>query len=235
MILEIRNLHAGYGKIKVLRDVSMEVAAGEIVSIVGPNGAGKSTVLRSIAGVIRPMSGSIRYDGDEISTLKITEIVRKGLAFVPQGRSVFPSLTVEENLEMGAFIRTDTAEIKRDMDGIYQRFPILRERKKQPAVLMSGGEQQMLSLGRALILNPRILLLDEPTLGLAPMVCKEIFSKISEINKEKTTVMIVEQNAFGALQICHRGYVLELGRNRMMDSGENLLNNEQVKKLYLGA
>ncbi len=235
MILEVKNLHAGYGKIKVLRDVSFQVGHSEIVAIIGPNGAGKSTVLKCIAGVIRPEAGSIFYEGEEIKKLKITEIVKRGISFVPQGRTVFPSLSVQENLEMGAYVRKDKTKIKEDLQIIYERFPILRERKGQLAVTLSGGEQQMLSMGRALILNPEILLLDEPTLGLAPLVCKEIFSKLVEINRDGKTIIIVEQNAYAALQICHRGYVLELGRNKMMDTGTNLLNNDEVKRLYLGA
>ena len=234
MILELRNLHAGYGRIKVLRDISIHVDTSEIICIIGPNGAGKSTVLRAISGVLKPMAGNIRFHGMEIGSLRPDEIVRKGICFVPQGRSVFPSLTVEENLEMGAFIRNDNAQVRRDIVEIYRRFPILEKRKKQNSATLSGGEQQLLVMGRALILHPKLLLLDEPTLGLAPRFHQLIFKEILEINREGTPIILVEQNAYGALQISHRGYVLELGRNKMTDTGENLLNNEGVIKLYLG-
>ncbi|MBW1863810.1 MAG: ABC transporter ATP-binding protein [Deltaproteobacteria bacterium] len=234
MILELRNLHAGYGRIKVLRDISIYVDTSEIICIIGPNGAGKSTVLRAISGVLKPMAGNIRFHGMEIGNLRPDEVVRKGICFVPQGRSVFPSLTVEENLEMGAFIRNDKAQVRRDIVEIYRRFPILEKRKKQNSATLSGGEQQLLVMGRALILHPKLLLLDEPTLGLAPRFHQLIFKEILEINREGTPIILVEQNAYGALQISHRGYVLELGRNKMTDTGENLLNNEGVIKLYLG-
>ena len=234
MILEINNLHAGYGRIKVLRDVSMQLGDSEIICIIGPNGAGKSTVLRAICGILKPMSGNIKFKGQDIGGQRPDEVVRKGICFVPQGRSVFPSLTVEENLEIGAFIRDDKAEVKKDMAEIYNRFPILKERRKQNSATLSGGEQQLLVIGRALILHPRLLLLDEPTLGLAPLFRKMIFEKIMEINREGTPTILVEQNAYGALQISHRGYALELGRNRLTDSGQNLLENQEVVRLYMG-
>jgi len=234
MILELKNLHAGYGRIKVLRDISINVGTSEIVCIIGPNGAGKSTVLRTISGVLKPMSGSIKFQGAEIGGLRAHEIVRIGICFVPQGRSVFPSLTVEENLEMGAFIRDDNVQIKRDIAEIYHRFPILEERRRQNAATLSGGEQQLLVIGRALILHPKLLLLDEPTLGLAPLFRQMLLKKILEVNTEGTPITLVEQNAYGALQISHRGYVLELGRNKMTDTGENLLKNQEVIRLYLG-
>jgi ABC-type branched-subunit amino acid transport system ATPase component len=234
MILEINNLHAGYGRIKVLRDVSIQLDASEIVCIIGPNGAGKSTVLRSICGILKPMSGTIKFQGRDIGGLRPDEVVKTGICFVPQGRSVFPSLTVEENLEMGAFIRNDKAEVKKDIADIYNRFPILEERRKQNSATLSGGEQQLLVIGRALILHPKLLLLDEPTLGLAPMFRQMIFEKIMEINREGTPVILVEQNAYGALQISHRGYVLELGRNKMADTGQKLLENQDVVRLYMG-
>ncbi|UCD82909.1 MAG: ABC transporter ATP-binding protein [Desulfobacterales bacterium] len=233
-MLEINRLHAGYGRIKVLRNVSLQVDASEIICIIGPNGAGKSTVLRSISGILNPMSGTIKFLGQDIGGRRPDEVVKSGICFVPQGRSVFPSLTVEENLEMGAFIRDDKAEVKKDIAEIYQRFPILAERRKQNAATLSGGEQQLLVIGRALILHPKLLLLDEPTLGLAPMFRQMIFEKIMEINREGTPVILVEQNAYGALQISHRGYVLELGRNKMTDSGQNLLENQDVVRLYMG-
>ena len=234
MILEINNLHAGYGRIKVLRDVSIQLDASEIVCIIGPNGAGKSTVLRSICGILKPMSGTIKFQGRDIGGLRPDEVVKTGICFVPQGRSVFPSLTVEENLEMGAFIRDDKAEVKKDIADIYNRFPILEERRKQNSATLSGGEQQLLVIGRALILHPKLLLLDEPTLGLAPMFRQMIFEKIMEINREGPPVILVEQNAYGALQISHRGYVLELGRNKMADTGQKLLENQDVVRLYMG-
>jgi branched-chain amino acid transport system ATP-binding protein len=234
MILEINKLNAGYGRIKVLRDVSIQLDASEIICIIGPNGAGKSTVLRSICGILKPMSGTIKFQGQDIGGRRPDQVVKTGICFVPQGRSVFSSLTVEENLEMGAFIRDDKAEVKKDIAEIYKRFPILAERRKQSAATLSGGEQQLLVIGRALILHPKLLLLDEPTLGLAPMFRQMIFEKIMEINKEGTPVILVEQNAYGALQISHRGYVLELGRNKMTDSGQNLLENQDVVRLYMG-
>lgn len=234
MILEINNLHAGYGRIKVLRDVSMQLGDSEIVCIIGPNGAGKSTVLRAICGILKPMSGNIKFKGQDIGGRRPDEVVRKGICFVPQGRSVFPSLTVEENLEIGAFVRDDKAEVKKDMAEIYNRFPILKERRKQNSATLSGGEQQLLVIGRALILHPKLLLLDEPTLGLAPLFRQMIFEKIMQINREGTPTILVEQNAYGALQISHRGYVLELGRNRLTDSGQNLLENQEVVRLYMG-
>jgi len=234
MILELNHLDAGYGKIKVLRDVSINIDTSETVCIIGPNGAGKSTVLRAISGILKPMSGDIKFNGKEIGGLRPDEIVRKGICLVPQGRSVFPSLTVEENLEIGAYTRNDKAQIKRDMEEICRRFPILEKRRKQNSATLSGGEQQLLVIGRALILHPKLLLLDEPTLGLAPLFHQMIFKKILEINGEGTPVVLVEQNAYGALQISHRGYVLELGRNRMTDTGKNLLENQEVIKLYLG-
>jgi branched-chain amino acid transport system ATP-binding protein len=234
MILEISKLHAGYGRIKVLRDVSIQLDASEIICIIGPNGAGKSTVLRSISGILSPLSGTIRFEGQDIGGRRPDEIVKTGICFVPQGRSVFPSLTVEENLDMGAFIRTDKTGVKKDIAGIYRRFPILEERRKQNSATLSGGEQQLLVIGRALILHPRLLLLDEPTLGLAPLFRQMIFEKILEINNDGTPLVLVEQNAFGALQISHRGYVLELGRNKMTDTGQNLLENQDVVRLYMG-
>jgi branched-chain amino acid transport system ATP-binding protein len=234
MILEINKLHAGYGRIKVLRDVSIQLDASEIICIIGPNGAGKSTVLRSISGILKPMSGSVKFQGIEIGGQRPDEVVKTGICFVPQGRSVFSSLTVEENLEMGAFIRDDKAEVKKDIAEIYNRFPILGKRRKQNAATLSGGEQQLLVIARALILHPKLLLLDEPTLGLAPLFRQMIFEKILEINREGTPVVLVEQNAYGALQISHRGYVLELGRNKMTDSGQNLLDNQDVIRLYMG-
>ena len=234
MILEINKLHAGYGRIKVLRDVSIHLDTSEIICIIGPNGAGKSTVLRSISGILKPMSGTIKFQGQDIGGQRPDMVVKTGICFVPQGRSVFPSLTVEENLEMGAFIRDDKAEVKNDIAEIYNRFPILAERRKQNAATLSGGEQQLLVIGRALILHPKLLLLDEPTLGLAPMFRQMIFKKIMEINREGTPVILVEQNAYGALQISHRGYVLELGRNKMADTGQSLLENQDVVRLYMG-
>jgi len=234
MILELNHLDAGYGKIKVLRDVSINIDTSETVCIIGPNGAGKSTVLRAISGILKPMSGDIKFNGKEIGGLRPDEIVRKGICLVPQGRSVFPSLTVEENLEIGAYTRNDKTQIKRDMVEICRRFPILEKRRKQNSATLSGGEQQLLVIGRALILHPKLLLLDEPTLGLAPLFHQMIFKNILEINKEGTPVVLVEQNAYGALQISNRGYVLELGRNRMTDTGKNLLENQEVIKLYLG-
>jgi branched-chain amino acid transport system ATP-binding protein len=231
-MLKIENIHTAYGPIKAITGITMEVRKGEIVSLIGSNGAGKSTCLMTISGILRPSSGSILRGGKDISGLAPHKIVARGISQVPEGRRIFPRLTVLENLQMGAFLeRGDfTASIER----IYKLFPILEERKKQYGGTLSGGEQQMLAIGRALMANPDILLLDEPSLGLAPIMVSKIFKTIREINSEGVTVLLVEQNARAALKLSHRGYVLENGSLTLAGSSAELLSNENVKHAYLG-
>jgi len=231
-MLKITGLDAGYGKIKILHKVGIEINDGEIVSIIGPNGAGKSTLLKSIFGLVGHRKGKIIFKGKDLSKTSTSNIVRKGICYVPQGRSVFPSLTVKENLEMGAITRL--SGVKKRLNEIFDKFPLLKQRKNQKAGLLSGGEQQMLALGRALMLNPRLLLLDEPSLGLSPMIKQQIFEKILEINKEGISVLIVEQNARMSLNMSDRAYVLETGRNKLEGKGKDLLKDKRVQKLYLG-
>ena len=233
-ILQIEGLSSGYGNNKVLDDVSLHVHEGEIVTIIGPNGAGKSTVFKSIVGFCRIMGGKIRFRGEEITRIRADKALQKGLAYVPQGRSVFPHMTVLENLEMGAFLERDAARLSAGLEKVFALFPLLKERHHQKAGTMSGGEQQMLAIGRGLMMNPDLILLDEPSLGLAPKFVGFIFEKIAELNSIGTTLVIVEQNAAKALSIADRGYVLELGCNRYTDTGPGLLANEEVKRLYLG-
>ena len=231
-MLEIKDLYASYGKLEILKGVNMKVKKGEIVALIGPNGAGKSTVLKSVFGIVPKRKGIVIFKGENIIKRKPNEIVSKGISFVPQGRIVFPSLTVLENLEMGAYIRKD--DYSKDLEHVFSLFPILKERKKQKASLLSGGQQQMVALGRALMLNPELILLDEPSLGLDPKTMNLIFEKIKEINKQGTTLLIVEQNAHKVLQIADRGYVLDLGKERLEGKGKDLLKDKRVQKLYLG-
>jgi len=234
-MLELQNVQTFYGNIQALKSVSMEIAEGEIVTLIGANGAGKSTTLMSICGVVPPRSGEIRFQGQPIHGMAPNAIVSLGISQVPEGRRIFPYLTVIENLDMGAFLRDDKAEIKSDLDYIFELFPILAERRHQAGGTLSGGEQQMLAISRALMARPRLLLLDEPSLGLAPLVVKRIFEIVKKINTEnKTTVFLVEQNANLALKTAHRGYVMENGRIIMSDAASNLLTNEDVRKAYLG-
>ncbi len=233
-ILQIEGLSSGYGNNKVLDDVSLHVHEGEIVTIIGPNGAGKSTVFKSIVGFCRIMGGKIRFRGEDITRVRADKALQKGLAYVPQGRIVFPHMTVLENLEMGAFLERDAARLSAGLEKVFALFPLLKERHHQKAGTMSGGEQQMLAIGRGLMMNPDLILLDEPSLGLAPKFVGFIFEKIAELNSIGTTLVIVEQNAAKALSIADRGYVLELGCNRYTDTGPGLLANEEVKRLYLG-
>lgn len=232
-MLIIENLSVHYGVIQAVRDVSFKVEQGEIVSLIGANGAGKSTILRTISGLNRPSNGTITYEGQQIQTMLPQKIVASGLCQVPEGRHVFSGLTVQENLEMGAFLRKDS-ELKQEYDMIFERFPILKERKNQDASTLSGGEQQMLAIGRALMSKPKLLLLDEPSMGLAPIFIQEIFKIIKEINKQGTTVLLIEQNAKMALSIADRGYVLETGEVVFSGIGKELLDSEEVKKAYLG-
>jgi branched-chain amino acid transport system ATP-binding protein len=234
-MLELKNVQTFYGSIRALKDVSIEVSTGEIITLIGANGAGKTTTLMSISGIVPPRLGEILFQGRPIHALNPDRIVALGICQVPEGRRIFPLLTVTENLDMGAYLRRDTGGIKQDMDYIFELFPILAERREQAGGTLSGGEQQMLAISRALMARPRLLLLDESSLGLAPLVVRQIFEIIRKINAEnQTTIFLVEQNANLALQVAHRGYVMENGRITLADSAANLLNNEAVRKAYLG-
>lgn len=233
-MLEVENVHVYYGNIHALKGVSLTVEEGEIVTLIGANGAGKSTTLFTISGLLKPREGAVRLDGEDLSVYPAHEIVAKGVCQVPEGRRVFTRLTVQENLEMGAFARADRDGIKQDLERAFTLFPRLKERRNQVGGTLSGGEQQMLSTARALMSHPRLLLLDEPSMGLAPMLVESIFETIQEINREGTTVLLVEQNAQIALQIAHRGYVLETGEVALSDTAANLRQNEMVQKVYLG-
>jgi branched-chain amino acid transport system ATP-binding protein len=233
-LLEIQDLHAAYGPIEVLKNISLDVREGEIVTIIGANGAGKTTTLMCISGVNRARRGRISFGGREIQALPAHEIVKLGLCQSPEGRKVFPRLTVLENLEMGAYTRRDKAGIQADMERAFHLFPILKERRQQLGGTLSGGEQQMLAVARALMGKPKLLLLDEPSLGLAPMIVVKIFDVIRELNKEGMSVLLVEQNARMALKLAHRGYVIETGSITMSDTGEALLANPKVQDAYLG-
>jgi branched-chain amino acid transport system ATP-binding protein len=234
-MLKLSNIHTYYGNIHALKGIDIEVAEGEVISLIGANGAGKSTTLMTTSGIVPAKKGTIEFNGEDITYLSPDEIVKKGICQVPEGRRIFPYLTVAENLDMGAFLRNDNEKIKQDLAYVYELFPILANRRNQAGGTLSGGEQQMLAISRALMSRPKVLLLDEPSLGLAPIVVKQIFSIIEKINLEsRTTIFIVEQNANLALKAAHRGYVMETGRITMTDTGENLLANEDVKKAYLG-
>jgi branched-chain amino acid transport system ATP-binding protein len=234
-MLNVRNIHSYYGKIYALKDVSIEVPAGEIVTLIGANGAGKSTTLMSVSGIIPPKSGHIIFDSVDITGMPPEKITALGISQVPEGRRIFPHLTVSENLDMGAFLRTDADGIKADMEYVFGLFPILSKRRHQQGGTLSGGEQQMLAISRALMARPKLLLLDEPSLGLAPIVVRQIFDIIKKINSEhKTTIFLVEQNANLALKVANRGYVMENGAISMADTSASLLANENVKRAYLG-
>lgn len=233
-MLTIKNLSVHYGMIQAVKDVSFQVNQGEIVSLVGANGAGKTSILRTISGLVRPSEGSITFKGQEITKAAPQKIVGSGLCQVPEGRHIFPGMTVLENLELGAFLQKNSAENRERMKSIFARFPILEERKKQDAATLSGGEQQMLAMGRALMSQPDLLLLDEPSMGLAPIFIREIFDIIQEIQKQGTTVLLIEQNANMALAIADRGYVLETGRIVLEGTGRELLESDEVQKAYLG-
>ncbi len=233
-LLAVDGVHTYYGNIHALKGVSLEVQAGEIVTLIGSNGAGKSTMLNTVSGILRCREGRIFFTGCPIDRLPPHVIVRKGLSQVPEGRKIFSRLTVLENLEMGAFLQRDRRRIQQDVEGVFDLFPRLRERGSQIAGTLSGGEQQMLAIGRALMARPRLLLLDEPSMGLAPVLVEVIFDTVERINREGTTVLLVEQNAQMAFQIAPRGYVLQTGRIVLHDSTANLKENDMVKKLYLG-
>jgi branched-chain amino acid transport system ATP-binding protein len=233
-ILEVGDIHTYYGSIHALKGVSLKVHEGEVVTLLGANGAGKTTTLRSINGLNRPRQGSIRFDGRDITTVPAHEIVRRGIAQSPEGRRLFPRMSVTENLEMGAFQRRDRSDIRDDMERVFELFPRLQERRNQKAGTMSGGEQQMCAIGRALMARPKLLLLDEPSLGLAPIFVERIFDIIRQINEQGTSILLVEQNALMALDAADRGYVLETGRIVLADDAASLKTNEEVRKTYLG-
>lgn len=232
--LEVHDVHTYYGNIHALKGISLNVEKGEIVTLIGGNGAGKTTTLRTICGLLKPRLGKVILDGEDLADFKTHQIVYKGVAMVPEGRGVFARLTVEENLDLGAYSRNDRATYALDLERVFGLFPRLKERRKQVAGTLSGGEQQMLAIGRALMAHPRILLLDEPSMGLAPILVEGIFDTIKDINREGTTILLVEQNALMALSIASRGYVLQTGQIVLQDSAENLQANEMVQKAYLG-
>jgi branched-chain amino acid transport system ATP-binding protein len=234
MLLDVEDVHAYYGNIHALKGLNLHVQEGEIVSLIGGNGAGKTTTLRVISGLLRPRQGRVCFRGEDLSRYRAHDLVAKGIAMVPEGRGVFAKLTVTENLEMGAYFRNDKAGIAADVERAYTLFPRLRERRKQLAGTMSGGEQQMLAIARGLMANPRLLLLDEPSMGLAPLLVETIFQTIEEINRTGTTILLVEQNAHMALQIAHRGYVLQTGEIVLSDTAAELQKNPMVQKAYLG-
>ena len=234
MILQVEDIHTFYGSIEALKGISIEVKEGEVVTLIGSNGAGKSTTLRSISGLNAPKTGKIIYDGNEIQGTPAHEVAALGIAQAPEGRRIFPRLTVGENLDMGAFLRTNRQEITRDRERVFELFPRLKERENQKGGTMSGGEQQMLAMGRAMMANPKMLLLDEPSLGLAPVVVDRIYETIRTINQQGVTILLVEQNANYALDVSARGYVLETGKVALTDQSSALRSNEEVQKAYLG-
>ncbi|MFD1672111.1 ABC transporter ATP-binding protein [Agrilactobacillus yilanensis] len=234
MLLQVKDLSVNYGVIQAVKGINFEVNEGEIVSLIGANGAGKSTTLHAISGLIRPKAGKILYNDREIQKESSQKIVSGGISQVPEGRHIFPGLSVMENLQMGAFLRKDRDKVKKDYANIFERFPVLEERKNQDAATLSGGEQQMLAMGRALMAAPKLLLLDEPSMGLAPIFINEIFDIIEEIKRNGTTVLLIEQNAAKALSIADRGYVLSVGKIVLSGTGAELLSNDAVQKAYLG-
>jgi branched-chain amino acid transport system ATP-binding protein len=234
LLLKVENLNVYYGAIHALKGISLEVNEGEIVTLIGANGAGKSTTLKTISGLLRPQSGTITYQGQNINGLPAQAIVKMGISQVPEGRRIFPNLTVRENLELGAYLHRDREGINKSIQEVFRRFPRLKERQKQLAGTLSGGEQQMLAIGRALMSRPKLMLLDEPSMGLAPILVQEIFNIIREINEQGTTILLVEQNANIALSVAHRGYVLETGRITLTGNAADLASSEAIKKAYLG-
>ena len=233
-MLEVRGLECRYGKVSVLKGVSLEVRQGELVSLIGANGAGKTTTLRAISGLVPPVGGHIVFEGADITRMPARRILAMGIAHCPEGRRVFPYMTVQENLEMGCYLRSDRARVAEDMDRILSRFPVLAERRSQPAGTLSGGEQQMLAIGRALMSRPKLMLFDEPSLGLAPTMVERTFEIVMEIRRAGTTVLMVEQNAYAALEMCDRSYVLESGEVTLQGSGPELISNPHVRQAYLG-
>ncbi len=233
-LLEVENIHAGYGKLEILRGVSLRVEAGQVVSIIGPNGAGKSTVFKTLFGLLPARQGRVRFAGEDITNQAPADLLRRGITYVPQGRNVFPLMTVDENLRLGAYIRRHSADLDREVERVYETFPMLLAARRKRAAELSGGQQQMLEMGRALLLRPRLMLLDEPTLGLAPLVFREIFRIIEDLRRGGQTILMVEQNAAKALEISDYAYVLELGKNRFDGSGEAIRNDNRIRRLYLG-
>lgn len=233
-LLEVRDLHAGYGKLEILKGVSLDVTSGQVVSIIGPNGAGKSTVFKTLFGLLPARQGRVTLDGENVTNRAPADLLRRGMAYVPQGRNVFPLMTVEENLRLGAYTRPRSAELEAEIERLYETFPVLRESRRRRAGDLSGGQQQMLEMARALLLRPRLILLDEPTLGLAPLVFKEIFRIVESLRRLGQTILMVEQNAAKALEISDYAYVLELGQNRYEGAGDVIRNDERVRRLYLG-
>jgi branched-chain amino acid transport system ATP-binding protein len=233
-LLEVRDLHAGYGKLEILKGVTLRVEPRQVVSIIGPNGAGKSTVFKTLFGLLPARQGRVLLDGEDITNQPPAELLRRGMAYVPQGRNVFPLMTVEENLRLGAYTRPRSVELEAEIERLYETFPVLRESRRRRAGDLSGGQQQMLEMARALLLKPRLILLDEPTLGLAPLVFKEIFRIVENLRRLGQTILMVEQNAAKALEISDYAYVLELGQNRYEGAGDAIRGDERVRRLYLG-
>jgi branched-chain amino acid transport system ATP-binding protein len=233
-LLAVRDIHAGYGRMEVLKGVTLAVQSGQIASIIGPNGAGKSTVFKTIFGLLPARQGRVVFAGEDVTNRPPGDLLHRGLAYVPQGRNVFPLMSVEENLLLGAYIRTWSEELRGELERVYEVFPVLRERRRARAGNLSGGQQQMLEMGRALLLRPKLVLLDEPTLGLAPLVFREIFRIIKDLRQHGQTILMVEQNAAKALEISDYAYVLEVGQNRYEGSGRAILDDPRVKRLYLG-
>jgi len=234
-LLDVQGIVSGYTKeLNILNGVSLKVEESQMVSIIGPNGAGKSTVLKTIFGLLPVREGSILFNGEDITNLSPSQLLHKGCSFIPQGRNILPMMTVGENLELGAYIRKDKQEIRQDIERIYEMFSILKERRNQKARILSGGEMQLLEMGRALLLSPRIMLIDEPSLGLAPKMANEVFNKIEEINQNRTTILIVEQNADRSLRMSDYAYVIEMGRNKCEGPAEQIRNDDEIKRLYLG-
>lgn len=233
-MLVLNNVHSYYGNIHALKGISLHVDEGEIVTLIGSNGAGKSTTIRTVSGIMHPREGTVLLDGEDITHTPAHKLVERGIAQAPEGRRIFPRLTVMENLEMGAFARSDTVTVKNDIDQVFELFPRLKERTNQMGGTLSGGEQQMLAIGRALMGAPRLMLLDEPSMGLAPLLVEAIFETIKRINQNGTTILLVEQNALMALEVANRGYVLQTGEIVLRESAEGLLNNDMVRRVYLG-
>jgi branched-chain amino acid transport system ATP-binding protein len=233
-LLEIEDVHSGYGKMEILRGVSLRVDAGQVVSIIGPNGAGKSTVFKTIFGLLPARQGRVRFAGEDVTNRPPADLLRRGMTYVPQGRNLFPLMTVDENLRLGAYTRPSSDELEREVERVYETFPMLQAARRKRAAELSGGQQQILEMGRALLLRPRLMLLDEPTLGLAPLVFREIFRIIEDLRRGGQTILMVEQNAAKALEISDYAYVLELGKNRFDGSGEAIRNDDRIRRLYLG-
>jgi branched-chain amino acid transport system ATP-binding protein len=233
-LLEVRGLRVAYGKIEAVKGIDLVVEEGEVVTLVGVNGAGKTTTLRTISGLLAPVAGEVRFQGQRVNGVPAHVIVQRGLAHSPEGRHIFPVMTIEENLLLGAFIRRDHGGITKDIDRVYDMFPVLGERRKQRAGTLSGGEQQMLAMGRALMCQPKLLMLDEPSMGLSPIMMQKIMTTVRELQQRGTTILLVEQNAQAALSLAQRGYVMETGKIVLADTGQALLSNEDVRKAYLG-